>query len=333
MFFGNPGYFDIGDQAALGPSLAFQTHTDGFSTRANRRMDPAYQFDESFAWFVPGKKGDHDLKFGASIVHTPLHIYDASTLNGTFGFSATDLDFDRNNPRTYPDRLTIRVPAPSDFIVTGTYYGVFAQDKWKINNRLTASVGVRWDAEILPIEEKDNPKFASPDDYPKDMNNFAPRLGLTWALDEAGHVGDPRRLGPVLPEDAVRVPDRRRVVGRVSRIRSRCSFPANNIDPGPSQGRLPTDPFLVNGPVVNRALLNSDVPGRHAAEEHRHGAVRQSRIARCRTRARPASATSGSSAPPMAASVDYIRNDLKELYLRQDLNPGTARHARRARRR
>ena len=100
----------------------FQTHADGFSTRANRRMDPAYQFDETFAWFVPGKSGDHDLKFGASIVHTPLHIYDASTLNGTFGFSATDLDFNAANPRTYPDRLTIRVPAPSDFIVTGTYH-------------------------------------------------------------------------------------------------------------------------------------------------------------------------------------------------------------------
>ena len=127
-------------------------------------------------------------------------------------------------PRTRaPIRIacTIRVPSPSDFIVTGTYYGVFVQDKWKINNHLTASLGVRWDAEILPIEEKDNPKFASPDDYPRDMNNFAPRVGLTWSLDEAGTLGDPRRLGQVLPEDAVRVPDRRRVVGRVSRTRSR----------------------------------------------------------------------------------------------------------------
>ena len=91
-------------------------------------------------------------------------------------------------PTRAPIRIacTIRVPAPSDYIVTGTYYGVFVQDKWKINNRLTASVGVRWDAEILPIEEKDNPRFASPDDYPRDMNNFAPRLGLTWSLDEEG---------------------------------------------------------------------------------------------------------------------------------------------------
>ena len=66
VFFGNPGYFETGDQAALGPLLVHQTFEDGFATRANRRMDPAYQLDETFAWFLPGKTGDHDVKFGAS---------------------------------------------------------------------------------------------------------------------------------------------------------------------------------------------------------------------------------------------------------------------------
>ncbi len=37
-------------------------------------------------------------------------------------------------------------------------------------------------------------------------------------------------------------------------------FTTNNFDPGPRQGRLPTDPFLVNGPTVNRNLLNSMLP-------------------------------------------------------------------------
>jgi hypothetical protein len=38
------------------------------------------------------------------------------------------------------------------------------------------------------------------------------------------------------------------------------NFPANAADPGPSQGRLPTDPFLVNGPVLNAALLAQQFP-------------------------------------------------------------------------
>ena len=66
VFFGNPGYFDTGDQASLGPLLVLQTTRTASATRANQRMDPAYQLDETFAWFVPGKKGDHDLKFGTN---------------------------------------------------------------------------------------------------------------------------------------------------------------------------------------------------------------------------------------------------------------------------
>jgi hypothetical protein len=33
-------------------------------------------------------------------------------------------------------------------------------------------------------------------------------------------------------------------------------YPFNAADPGPSNGRFPTDPFLVNGPTVNRTLLD-----------------------------------------------------------------------------
>ena len=320
VFFGNPGYFDTGDQAGLGPSLAFQTHTDGFSTRASRRMDPTYQFDNTFAWFVPGKKGDHDLKFGANVAHSPLHIYNASTLNGVFGFSSNDLDFNPANPRTYPDRLTIAVPGPQDFIVTGTYIGVFAQDKWKINNRLTAGIGVRWDTERLPLAEKDNPRFASEDDYPRDMNNFAPRLGATWALDDEGKSVIRGGWGLFYQKTPFTF-----LTGVVSNgVFSNSfsvQFPSNNVDPGPSAGRLPTDPFLVNGPVVNRALLNTMFPA--GALNKNRGTVQFDNPNRTVPYTRQASVGyERQLGPTMAVSADYIRNDLKELYLRRDLNPG-----------
>src|SRR5438093_526519 len=91
VFFGNPGYFDNGgDQATLAAQLNHQTFVDGASTRANRRQDPAYQVDETFSWFLPGKKGDHDLNFGPSYYYLPLHLFNADTLNGSFGFPASD---------------------------------------------------------------------------------------------------------------------------------------------------------------------------------------------------------------------------------------------------
>src|SRR5207247_2491227 len=186
VVFGNPGYFEKGDQAALGPLLVHQTFEDGFATRANRRMDPAYQVDETFSWFMPGKRGDHDLKFGASWYYLPLHQFDAGNQNGTFTFSGSDRDFNAADPRTYPDRFSIRVPSVSDFYVKGNEIGVFAQDKWKVNGRFTASLGLRYDVEVVKMDNTGNFLFAAGQESPVDKNNFSPRLGGTWTLDERG---------------------------------------------------------------------------------------------------------------------------------------------------
>jgi outer membrane receptor protein involved in Fe transport len=320
VFFANPGYFDTGDQAALAPRLVYQTHEDGISSRANRRQDPAYQVDETFAWFLPGKMGDHDFKLGANYVYTPLHIYNADTLNGQFGFSSTDADFNAADPRTYPDRLTIRVPSPSDFIVNGSYYGVFAQDKWRPNHRLTVSAGLRWDLERLPITENDNPNFSDPGDYPLDTNNFQPRLGATWALDDEGRSVIRGGWGLFYQKTPFTFVTNVVSAGVYSDSFT-VLFPANNIDPGPSAGRLPTDPFLVNGPVVNRTLLNQQYPA--GTRQKNNGNVNFDHPDRRTPYTRQASVgyerqLSGT----MAVSADYIRNDLRDLYMRQNLNPG-----------
>jgi hypothetical protein len=320
VFFGNPGYFDTGNQAALKPTLNFQTFSDGQSNRATQRQDPAYQVDETFAWFLPGKHGDHDLKFGAGYVYTPLHLFDTGNLNGTFSFSASDRPFDAADPRTYPDRLSIRVPAPSDFVVKGTFVGVFAQDKWKVNSRLTASVGLRYDLEIMPLRERDNPRFASESAYPVDKNNVSPRLGATWALDEAGKSvvrggwGLFYQKTPFTFLTGV-------VSGGVFADSFTVQFPANNVDPGPSAGRLPAEPFLVKGPTVDRSLLAATFPS--GTRQKNSGTVTFDNPDRHLPYSRQASVgyerqVTGN----MAVSVDYIHGDLRDLYMRKDLNPG-----------
>src|SRR5262245_17686670 len=166
VFFGNPGYFETGDQVSLNPLLVHQTFEDGIATRANRRMDPAYQVDDTFSWFVPNKKGDHDFKFGASYYYLPLHVFDAGSLNGEFRFSTSDRDFNAADPRTYPDRLQVRVPGVSDYFVKGREVGIFAQDKWKVSPRFTASLGLRYDVEIVKMDNTGNPFFAPGDESP-----------------------------------------------------------------------------------------------------------------------------------------------------------------------
>ena len=62
VFFGNPNFNNNGhDQKSLLPLLDYLSFEDQQSTRANRRLDVAYGADNVFAWFLPGRGGDHDL--------------------------------------------------------------------------------------------------------------------------------------------------------------------------------------------------------------------------------------------------------------------------------
>ncbi len=320
VFFGNPGYFDDLDKWMQTPELVHQTFTDGASTRANRRMDPAYQIDETFAWFMPGKKGDHDLKFGAGYYYLPLHVFDAGILNGRFGFSASDRDFNAADPRTYPDRLTVRVPGNSDFIVKGTEVGVFGQDKWKVSNRLTLSLGLRWDVEIVPLDESQNPFFKDPSKYPVDKNNFSPRLGATWTLNDEATAVIRGGYGKYYQKTAYSNFTPLVSTGPISNSFT-VMFPTNNIDPGPSTGQFPTDPLLVNGPVVNRTLLAARYPA--GSTQKNAGTVNLDSEDRHLPYAHQASIGFEKQLPgSMAFSADYVHLTHKDLYMQVELNPG-----------
>jgi hypothetical protein len=329
VFFGNTPFFANGqNQSALGPTLVHQTFEDGPSSRADRRQDPGYQLDETFSWFVPGKRGDHDFKFGASYYYLPLNVYNADNLNGTFTFSASDRDFNASDPRTYPDRLSIRVPIASDITVRARELGFFAQDKWKATSRLTASLGLRYDVEIVPIDQTGNYLFSNPSDYPIDRNNVSPRLGATFALDDSSVI----RGGWGLYYQKTPFSFFTTLLSAGAYSNSFTAIlcgPASNpicpsgtsVDPGPSAGRLPTSPFLVNGPLVNLALLNQlfpagstqkntgtvnfDNPDRHLPYSYQTSIGYERQLA-------------GS----MAFSADYIHQNLRDLYMRLDLNQG-----------
>ena len=62
----------------------------------------------------------------------------------------------------------------------------FLQDKWRLNNKLTLSLGLRYDLEVIPIPETDDPSPGR--NYPVDNNNIQPRVGLPtiWAAAGSG---------------------------------------------------------------------------------------------------------------------------------------------------
>jgi hypothetical protein len=318
--FGNPCFNGNGrDQAACAPTLAFSTFTDQQSTTAQARVNDAIQIEDTMSWFLPGRKGDHDLKIGVQWQHSQSRNDTQDNSNGTFSFGLSNAPFDPGNPRTYPERFSIRVPGPGGSFNKSRYFAAFAQDKWKLNDRLTLSIGMRYDLEVIPINEIDNPLFGSPDDYPIDKNNFQPRLGAAYDLDGRSVIrgGYGRFYDKTHFELIGGI-----YTGTVFATSFVRNFPLNNFDPGPRNGQFPTDPFLVNGPTITdaaRAALATQFP---AGERIRNTGATWDNPDRVMPHTDQISVGyERQLAGNFSISGDYVRAMSRDLLMSRDLNP------------
>ncbi len=254
---GQPLYQEKGDWTQAPPTLQFLSFIDQADDNyADYRNMNVYGLDNTFSWFIAGAGGSHDLKFGAQYQLGEHYREDQRVTNGRF-IIPSDRPFNASDPSTYPERLQVRVPQMVQLLSRTHSAGLFLQDKWQINPHLTVSLGLRYDVHISPIRERWNPFFADPDDYPIDTNNIQPRAGFAYSLGSGSVI----RGGYGLFYEKQWI-DRfeNYSLNRVFTSSFIASFPVSQPDSGPGQGRLPTDPLLVNGPTLNRGLVNQLIP-------------------------------------------------------------------------
>lgn len=172
LAFANPAFNHNGQsfdaQRNQAPVELRPTILDGGSGVALARVNRSTQLDDSFSWFLPSWHGEHQLKAGFQYARREVTSGDFGTANGQFNFD-TDRPFNPADLTTYPTFFTVRVKGGLDAPVPDNEtLGVFFQDNWRLNRRLTLSLGLRYDRE----------------DITDDDNNYAPRLGFAW--DPAG---------------------------------------------------------------------------------------------------------------------------------------------------
>jgi hypothetical protein len=196
----------------------------------NNNQD-VYSLNQDVSWL----RGNHSLKFGANERIYRMYNYrpDDPVGNFTFARAFTQRVPAETTPQTgdaiaalllgnpASGRLAI-APQPA---LQSKYYAAFVQDDWKVNERLTLNLGLRWEFETGNTERFDrllnfDPQAAFPinqisvafpdatglgtqtialrgvvkpvgrggvetrENYDHDTNNFGPRMGLAYKLNE-----------------------------------------------------------------------------------------------------------------------------------------------------
>ena len=133
---------------------------------------------------------DHDLKFGADLAFASTQFESHFNEHGGFNFT-TDAPFAHNNPATWPISFIIGQPGLRTY--ESKQIALFAQDTWRVADRVTLNVGVRYDLDTNLRNNDfyasiiDDPMFAGIDrfiskDRGNDWNNVQPRFGATWDM-------------------------------------------------------------------------------------------------------------------------------------------------------
>lgn len=316
----NPAFFDNGRrQDLLEPTLRFPSFDDQQSAATQLRVNNNWGLENTFSWFIPGHRGDHDVKMGTQLSYITHRFDEQSSMNGVFSFR-TDRAYNPNDFSTYPERLTIRVPSPDTTGMQSKVMGLFLQDKWKLSSRLSVNLGLRYDLEILPIRGPVQALFEDNHDYPIDKNNVAPRTGFVYDV-----AGDGRQIvrggwGVFYDRTHLTLVDEYNRQGVFSDS-FLALFPAGDVDPGPSAGQRPTDAMLANGPVLDRDLLNRLVPQGTSARNT--GVVWIDTPDRSIPYARTASiGYERQLGATMSVGADYIHTSGRDQFIWNNLNPG-----------
>src|SRR5271156_3443135 len=207
---GAPGIVPLVPALEGVPEIDFNNFVIGVPSRPNGLIDNIYQIVDNYSRIV----GTHTLKFGGQYHYDQLEedLID-NVSNGNFFFGS---NFNSQPSETGSDFVDFLLGAPSSYVQGQSYpsygrnfyFGLYAQDSWRVKSNLTFNYGVRYDVSapwrtkfnqfqtLIPGEQSvvfpGSPTgWVFPGDphvpqtlAPVRWNNFAPRLGLAYSLGD-----------------------------------------------------------------------------------------------------------------------------------------------------
>jgi hypothetical protein len=152
-----------------------------------------WQFRDDYSWTMGGVGLSHEFRVGANVQHTPrLYVDNAALTNGLYLLRGMSLDSGVGSLLVIGGTVNSNIPTD--------LYGFYLQDDWRVNDRLTLNVGLRYDyLSGIPIEQTStnfaamqlagqNGLFAGTflEDFGQptsnDGDNWQPRIGAVYDL-------------------------------------------------------------------------------------------------------------------------------------------------------
>ncbi len=148
-----------------------------FLDRAAYPNEKRVQFADTITWTT----GRHTLKFGGDINHVSDTLDNLFQNSGAYAYSTlADFLTDFSIPSQKRYSSFNQGFGPSAFSFTTMDYNGFFQDNFQVTPRLMLNLGVRYEYEKLPAPQIPNPLEARTSVFPKDKNNFGPRIGFAY---------------------------------------------------------------------------------------------------------------------------------------------------------
>jgi hypothetical protein len=208
------GLKGVGD--SVFPKLTYNYPGNGINSPSDGDSvfnDNVFQYDDAVSW----QKGRHNIRFGGEFRAAQFNLGILTGSAGQFGFGTGPTSTPTDGNSGFGFASFYRGAASSAYIdipqINGwraKYLAFFGADDWKVNNKLTLNLGLRYDMPI-PVTEAQNrmsyvdPTLANPGagglpgayvfegsgtgrlggDSPQSIfkKAFGPRVGLAYAVD------------------------------------------------------------------------------------------------------------------------------------------------------